>query len=103
MRRDLSDARWQRLLGSGSAVVFVRRQDRRFAMAGELAAHPSRARDDACVASCIDWYGNSRPIFLGDRMFALMCYELVEGRVASGRIREVARVGFAPPAVRPAL
>ena len=27
----------------------------------------------------MDWYGNARPIFIGDRTFALLGYELVEG------------------------
>jgi hypothetical protein len=25
-----------------------------------------------CTVSCIDWYGNTRPIFLGDKVYALM-------------------------------
>ena len=29
--------------------------------------------------SCVDWYGNSRPLFIRDRIFALMGYEIVEG------------------------
>jgi hypothetical protein len=28
--------------------------------------------DDSCVASCMDWYGNARPIFLPNRTLALM-------------------------------
>ena len=35
-------------------------------------------KDDGCQASCVDWYGNARPIFLPERMLALMGYELVE-------------------------
>jgi hypothetical protein len=31
-----------------------------------------------CETSCVDWYGNTRPIFLGTRTFALMGSELVE-------------------------
>jgi hypothetical protein len=31
-----------------------------------------------CKTSCTDWYGNTRPIFLGNRIFALMGQELVE-------------------------
>ena len=67
-------------------------------MAGRLDADPARAVDDACVASCVDWYGNARPIFIGNRVFALMGYELVEGRLASGAIHEVERVNFAAAA-----
>lgn len=31
-----------------------------------------------CETSCVDWYGNTRPIFIGDRAFALMGSELTE-------------------------
>ena len=92
--RALADNRLARFLGSGSAVAFLRREDRRLVPAGELAARPADARDDGCQASCVDWYGNARPIFLGDRIFALMGYELVEGRLEQGRIVEVARTDF---------
>jgi hypothetical protein len=51
---------------------------------------------DACRASCVDWYGNSRPLFVKDRIFALLGYELVEGRLLRGRIAETRRVNFAP-------
>jgi hypothetical protein len=44
----------------------------------------------------VDWYGNSRPLFLRGRVFALMGYEIVEGRVQGGRIVEAHRVNFAP-------
>jgi hypothetical protein len=50
------------------------------------------------VASCVDWYGNARPLFLKNRVFALMGYELVEGQVARGQIGEVRRISFAPDA-----
>jgi hypothetical protein len=60
-----------------------------FAELGDLASAPAgRQQDDACKASCVDWYGNARPIFLGQRVLALMGYELVEGRLlATGRRR----------------
>jgi hypothetical protein len=57
---------------------------------------PARAGNDQCRASCVDWYGNARPLFLRGRMFALLGYEIVEGRVDSGRIRELRRVNYAP-------
>ena len=41
-----------------------------------------RVRDDGCKAWCVDWYGNARPIFLGERVFALLGYEIVEGAAA---------------------
>jgi len=91
-------SQYARFLGSGSSILFLRRDNRLFDMAGRLDADPRGAVDDACVASCVDWYGNARPIFIGNRVFALMGYELVEGRLArGGSIGEVARVNFAPP------
>jgi hypothetical protein len=90
------DPTFSRFLGNGSAITFLRRTNRRFAPAGELEAKGANARDDGCQASCVDWYGNARPIFLGSRVFALMGYELVEGRLNDGRIREIGRADFAP-------
>ena len=72
----------QRFFGSAAAMLFLRRDARRFSPAGELAAQTRGVVDDDCQASCTDWYGNARPIFLGDRVFALLGYELVEGRNA---------------------
>lgn len=51
--------------------------------------------DDDCEYSCVDWYGNSRPIFYDDRIFALMGYELVEGELtANNQIKEAARTNY---------
>jgi len=49
----------------------------------------------ACEVSCIDWYGNSRPIFTDGRIFGLSGTELIEGRIEGGRIREVQRLNIA--------
>lgn len=94
--RALDRSATARFLGSGSAIAFLRRDARRFSPAGELVANAGDVRDDACKASCVDWYGNARPIFLNGRVFALMGYELVEGRVSGGLIGERARIDFAP-------
>lgn len=48
-----------------------------------------------CEVSCIDWYGNSRPIFTDGRIYGLSGTELIEGRLAGGRIREVQRLNIA--------
>ncbi|HEX8362959.1 MAG TPA: beta-propeller domain-containing protein [Longimicrobium sp.] len=84
-------------LEHGSAsVLFLRNRAFRFAELGDLAARPATG-DDGCRVSCVDWYGNARPLFLRGRIFALMGYELVEGAENDGRIRETRRVSFAPP------
>jgi hypothetical protein len=92
-----ADPKLARFFGSSAAMLFLRRDQRRLARAGELEAETKGVADDNCQASCVDWYGNARPIFLGGRIFALLGYELVEGELVRGRIREVARTSFAPP------
>lgn len=89
-------------LGEGSAsVLFVRNDGEAFTGLGELeATQLRRSIDDGCVASCADWYGNARPIFLGQRTFALLGYEIVEGRITAGGISEVRRVDLTPRGAR---
>ncbi|HEU0298236.1 MAG TPA: hypothetical protein VFR37_02255, partial [Longimicrobium sp.] len=83
-------------LNRGSAaILFLRNRDFRLDELGELAAGATSG-DDECRASCVDWYGNARPLFLRGRILALMGYELVEGREERGRIRELRRVDFTP-------
>jgi hypothetical protein len=57
----------------------------------------------SCQVSCIDWYGNSRPLFTGGRVFGLTATELVEGRVRSGRIGEVQRIDLTKAQLPPHL
>jgi hypothetical protein len=91
-----ADPALARFFGSSAGMVFLRREQRRLAPAGELDAQTRGIIDDDCKASCVDWYGNARPIFWGGRTFALLGYELVEGALSSGRIREGGRISFAP-------
>jgi hypothetical protein len=85
------------LVEGSAAITFLRRANREFAPLGELFADDARVVDDQCQASCVDWYGNARPIFLRNRTFALMGYELVEGNFTRNGIKETRRVNFAPP------
>lgn len=84
-----------KFLGSAASVLYLRRDRRDLSLAGTLDARPGQG-DDNCLASCVDWYGNARPVFFGGRIFALMGYELVEGRWQAGAVREKARIDFAP-------
>ncbi|WP_066533026.1 beta-propeller domain-containing protein [Erythrobacter sp. CCH5-A1] len=45
-----------------------------------------------CEVSCIDWYGNARPIFLAGKVYGLMGTELVEAEVVTGKVAERRRV-----------
>ena len=87
---------YAQLFDTSAALTFLRRAHGQFTPLGELAAHDDGAVNDACVASCVDWYGNARPIFIGGRTFALMGYELVEGKARRKAIAETGRVNFAP-------
>jgi hypothetical protein len=82
-------------------VLFLKNQALDLTPAGELTSHV-QSTHDACRASCVDWYGNARPIFLRGRIFGLMGYEIVEGALEGGHVHEVRRVSFAPklPAAR---
>ena len=66
------------LVHGSAEVVFLRTQGGLLSPLGKLRAMPT-TQDDACTVSCVDWYGNARPIFYQDRIFALLGYELVEG------------------------
>lgn len=90
---------YEQLRHGSAAILFLRNEALRFRELGRLDSGAERVADDGCRASCVDWYGNARPLFLRGRVFALMGYELVEGSVADGRIREVRRVSFAPERV----
>jgi hypothetical protein len=87
---------WRHLIRGSAGIVFVENRDSRFAQLGVLEAKADTTRADHCKSwlSCVDWYGNARPLFVGQRVFALMGYELVEGTLKAGRIEEVRRVDF---------
>lgn len=81
-----------------ASVLYLRNRALRLGGMGRLDSGTAADIDDGCQASCVDWYGNARPIFIGDRVFALLGYELVEGTVAGERIVERRRVDFTPRA-----
>lgn len=85
----------RQLRHESAALLYLRNESLSFSELGTLASRPAGTAD-GCRASCVDWYGNSRPLFLGKRIFALMGYEIVEGRLQGGRMAELNRVNFAP-------
>ncbi len=96
-------ARGGRYLTEGSAgVLFLKNRGLELSELGSLDASPLGTTHDGCRASCVDWYGNARPIFAKGRVFALMGYELVEGQVAGKTMSEKARMSFAPRGGAPA-
>ncbi len=89
-------AGYKQLFENSAAILFLRNDSLQFREVGELGSQPEKAIDDQCRASCVDWYGNARPLFLRGRVFALLGYEIVEGRLDDGRMHELRRVNYAP-------
>ena len=86
---------YEHLINGSAQVLFLDVDHLRFARLGALESGRG-GEDDRCKVSCVDWYGNARPIFYRGRIFALMGYELVEGSVQKGRMRELRRASFLP-------
>jgi hypothetical protein len=89
----------RQLRHESAAVLFLRNQSLRLSEIGALDSRSATGANDGCRASCVDWYGNSRPVFVGNRVFALMGYEIVEGEVNGSRLAETRRISFAPISV----
>ena len=87
---------YRHLVDDSAAILFLRNDSLQFREVGELGARNETAVDDKCRASCVDWYGNARPLFLRGRVFALLGYEIVEGTLDDGRMKELRRVNYAP-------
>ncbi|MGE3465581.1 MAG: beta-propeller domain-containing protein [Pyrinomonadaceae bacterium] len=88
-------AGYKHLVEGSAAVLFIRNREMNFSQIGELEAK-NTSTNDRCRASCVDWYGNARPLFMKGRVFALLGYELVEGRLDDDRMREIRRVNYSP-------
>ncbi|MGB6229323.1 MAG: beta-propeller domain-containing protein [Litorimonas sp.] len=66
--------------------------------AGSLRGDPSRIDPDySCETSCVDWYGNARPFFVGNRIFALIAAELIEAELRGGTVAERSRLNLSAP------
>jgi hypothetical protein len=79
--------------GPGSSdVSFFRVEQLALRSIGTVAARARR--DSRCSTSCYDWYGNTRPIFWGDRVFALMGDEVVEAQLAQQALTERRRIDY---------
>ena len=93
---------YEHLFNGSASVLYLRNQGLEFSRLGQLESDPGTGAEDACRASCVDWYGNARPIFLRGRIFALLGYELVEGRLRDGRLTETRRISYLPDRIRQA-
>jgi hypothetical protein len=92
--------RWYFRSGA-SDVSFLSIDRGRLQSLGALLASPdARHPSYACEVSCVDWYGNTRALFTGGRIFALSATELIEGGLGGGGIGEVRRINLSAPPPR---
>jgi hypothetical protein len=90
-------AGFEHLVDGSASVLYLQHDRLHFRELGTLAARPGSARsDDRCRASCVDWYGNARPLFVQNRVLALMGYEIVEGKLDGAKLSVDRRATFAP-------
>ena len=72
-------------LNQSSAIAFFRVNQ-----AGEIIKWGEATSGDqselSCSSSCVDWYGNTRPLFLKNRVYALMGGEVSEYLVNDGEV-----------------
>ena len=87
---------YRHLIEESASILFLKNRSLHFEEIGTLTSRPKRSENDQCRASCVDWYGNSRPLFVRGRVFALLGYEIVEGAIDNGRIYEARRINYAP-------
>ncbi|MDJ0909633.1 MAG: beta-propeller domain-containing protein [Woeseiaceae bacterium] len=83
---------WMAYRDRADLGFFEVQPDLSFSHAGFLHSTEPEDSDYECDVSCIDWYGNARPIFLDGRIFALSGTELIEGQLMNGSIQELGRV-----------
>jgi len=86
---------YRHLVEGSAAILFLRNNGLSFNELGEMESR-NTSNADGCRASCVDWYGNARPLFVRNRVFALLGYEIVEGSLGDGRIRETRRINYSP-------
>ena len=90
----LNDFYWENTVSS-NIVFFGLTENLEVWLAGEIqsSAKPLPGSDD-CELSCFDWYGNSRPFFIGKRIFALSGDELAEAELIADKVVETQRVNI---------
>jgi len=101
VRRDEDSGRWWWRSDASDVSFLTLGREGQLASAGEIVSREQDADPSyKCEVSCIDWYGNSRPIFTEGRIFALMGTAIVEARLEAGRIQEIGRLDLTRPIAR---
>jgi len=86
---------YEHLINESAEVIFLNvNNEKEFLKLGTLISSPDIRSEDDCSVSCVDWYGNSRPIFYNERIFALLGNELIEGELSDNKITELNRISF---------
>ena len=92
-----SGREWWRSVGSDVSFVTADSSGN-LASAGPIKGLEDNVHEDyECEMSCVDWYGNTRPVFIDGRIFALIGTELAEGTLSGGKIYELGRVNISEP------
>ncbi|MBF0492118.1 MAG: beta-propeller domain-containing protein [Deltaproteobacteria bacterium] len=74
---------------SAAQLSFFNIVDEKIQTAGVFSVQSSLNNENTCTTSCIDWYGNTRPIFLEDQVLGLMGDQLVIGfQDSAGNIQD---------------
>jgi hypothetical protein len=94
--RDEGSPGYENLYQDSASILFLRNNSLNLKELGELESRPAKQTNDKCRASCVDWYGNARPLFVRGRVFGLLGYEIVEGEVGGNGITEKRRINFSP-------
>ena len=95
LEEDLRDYWWS----NSSQIAFMERDiEGDLSSIGELGDGEENVHEAYdCEVSCVDWYGNSRPVFTNGRIFALSGTQIVEGAIENGRISEIGRLNLTVP------
>ena len=102
VQRSEESARWWWWSSSSDLSYLEVDADGDLSKAGDLIATRRDPNQDSpngyeCEVSCVDWYGNARPIFTGGRLLALINSELVEGELEDGVVSEIRRIDLTAP------
>ncbi len=89
-----SNAGWW---GSGASNIafFDVSPTAELSLAGAVSTQ-AQQRMNECLTSCTDWYGNTRPIFLFERIYALMGSEIAQVSLGDGTASVVQRLEMRP-------
>jgi hypothetical protein len=77
-----------------AAVLFLRGDSASYRSLGEFAVPRDTTGPEVMALWCAEWFGSARPIFVGDRVLAVVGQWIIEGVATGGRIDETKRVRF---------